>query len=199
LVLQISFEAIKGALGAAAEIQAFLASHGERYCLIGGLALPRWGQVRATQDADVSLLCPFGSEPAAVDRLLAGFKGRRPDAREFALRQRVLLLWSSAGVGIDVALAALPFEERCVGRASDWTVPPGVALKTCCAEDLVVLKAFAGRPQDWIDVESVLVRQRQILDWRLIVRELKPLLELRETPEQLEKLQQLRRRIEKGA
>lgn len=155
--------------------------------------------MRATQDADVSLLCPFGSERAAVDRLLAGFRGRRPDARDFALRQRVLLLWSSSGVPIDVALAALPFEERCVGRASDWTIPPGVVLKTCCAEDLVVLKTFAGRPQDWIDIESILVRQRRTLDWRLIVDELKPLLELRETPENLEQLEQLRRKVEKGA
>ena len=155
--------------------------------------------MRATQDADVTLLCPFGSEPAAVDRLLAGFKGRMPGAREFALRQRVLLLWSSSGVGIDVALAALPFEERCVERSSDWTIPPGVVLKTCGAEDLVVLKTFAGRPQDWIDLQSVLVRQRRTLDWRLIVEELKPLLELRETPENLEKLLQLRNEVAKGA
>jgi hypothetical protein len=155
--------------------------------------------VRATQDADITLLCPLGSEPAAVDRLLAGFKARIAGAREFALRQRVLLLLSSEGVGIDVALGALPFEERCVGRASDWTIPPGVVLRTCCAEDLVVLKAFAGRPQDWIDLESVLVRQRRTLDWRLIVEELKPLLDLRGTPGHMAKLQQLRSKVEKGA
>lgn len=155
--------------------------------------------MRATQDADVTLLCPFGGEADPVDRLLAGFRPRREGAREFALRNRVLLLWSSEGVGIDVALGALPFEERCVGRASDWTVPPGVVLRTCIAEDLVVLKAFAGRPQDWLDLESVLVRQRRSLDWRLIVRELKPLLELRETPENLEKLQQLRHKVESDA
>lgn len=134
-----------------------------------------------------------------MDRLLAGFRPRRDDAREFALRNRVLLLWSREGVGIDVALGALPFEERCVGRASDWTIPPGVVLRTCTAEDLVVLKAFAGRPQDWLDLESVLVRQRRTLDWRLILGELKPLLELRETPENLDKLQQLRHKVDKGA
>ena len=155
--------------------------------------------MRATQDADVTLLCPFGNESAPVDRLLAGFKPRRDDAREFALRNRVLLLWSRQGVGIDVALGALPFEERCVARASDWTIPPGVVLRTCIAEDLVVLKAFAGRPQDWLDLESVLVRQRRTLNWRLILRELKPLLELRETPENLDKLQALRRSIGQGA
>lgn len=131
--------------------------------------------------------------------MLAGFKPRNPDAREFALRNRVLLLRSSANVGIDVALGGLPFEERCVERASDWTFSRNLVLHTCSAEDLVILKAFAGRAQDWIDVETVLVRQRRALDWRLILGELKPLLDLRETPENLEKLRQLRSKVEKGA
>jgi len=43
------------------------------------------------------------------------------------------------------------------------------------------------------------MRQGRSLDWRLIVDELKPLLDLRETPENLEKLQQLRSKVEKRA
>jgi len=144
------------------------------------------------------MLCRFGSEPAAVDSLLGAFAPRIPDARESALRQRLVLLWSREGMGIAVALGTLPFEERCVSRASDWTVPPGIALRTCCAEDLVVLKAFAGRPQDWIDIESVLVCQRRTLDWRMIHEELEPLLELRGTPEQLGALLKLRNKVERG-
>ena len=99
---------------------------------------------------------------------------------------------------MDIAFGALPFEERCVEQATDWELSPGIVLHTCSAEDLVILKAFAGRPRDWIDVESVLVRQGRSLDWRLIVGELKPLLEMRETPENLEKLQQLRDKVSKG-
>ena len=152
-----------------------------------------------TQDVDVTLLCPFGDEAAAIDRLLAAFNPRNPDARKFALRQRVVLLWSKDGVGIDVALGALPFEERCVSRASDWTVPPGVTLRTCSAEDLMVLKSFAGRPKDWLDLETVFVRQRRKLDWRLIEDELKPLLELRGTQENLEALRKLRHKVENDA
>ena len=100
---------------------------------------------------------------------------------------------------MDVAFGGLPFEERCVNRASDWELAPGIVLHTCSAEDLVILKAFAGRPRDWIDIETVLVRQRRSLDWRLIIRELKPLLEIREAPESLAQLQQLRSKVEKGA
>ena len=54
-----------------------------------------------------------------------------------------------------------------------------MALRTCSAEDLVVLKAFAGRDVDWLDIGGVAVRQAGRLDERLIFRELEPLLELK--------------------
>jgi len=47
-------------------------------------------------------------------------------------------------------------------RASAFEFEPGVLVRTCSAEDLVVLKVFAGRPQDWIDVEGTIVRQGRI-------------------------------------
>lgn len=180
-------------------MQRYLDENGERYCLIGGLALQRWGEPRVTRDVDLTLLCPFGAEASAADRLLKAFKPRIEGARALALQRRVLLIWSGAGIGVDVAFGGLPFEERCVLRSSDWELSPGIVLHTCSAEDLVILKTFAGRPRDWIDLESVLVRQWRSLDWRLVVDELKPLLELRETPENLDTLQRLRRKIEKGA
>lgn len=175
-----------------------LSRAGERYCLIGGLAVQRWGEPRVTRDVGLTLLCPFGHEAAAADLLLSEFRPRMADARQFALRNRVLLLQAGDGIGIDIALGSLPFEERCVGRASDWELAPGTVLRTCSAEDLVVLKAFAGRPRDWVDLENVLVRQRLSLDWALVVRELRPLLELRETPENLDRLQALWRRVGRG-
>jgi hypothetical protein len=180
-------------LEAAFEIQRFLLQAGERFCVIGAVALQRWGEPRATRDVDLTLLCPFGRETAALERLLGRFASRIPDARDFGLKNRVVLLKSSGGVGIDVALGGLPFEERCVERASDWPVAGG-SLRTCSAEDLIVLKAFAGRPQDWLDIEKVLVRRRAVLDWSLVVEELKPLLALRDAPERLDQLEQMRSR-----
>jgi Nucleotidyl transferase AbiEii toxin, Type IV TA system len=97
---------------AAAEIQQFLQRAGERYCFIGGVALQRWGEPRFTRDVDLTLLCPYGAEAQAVDRLLARFAERIPDARTFALQHRVLLLQGATDVPIDVALGGIPFEER---------------------------------------------------------------------------------------
>ncbi|MFN7140814.1 MAG: hypothetical protein ACK4UN_15870, partial [Limisphaerales bacterium] len=49
----------------------------------------------ATVDADITLLTGFGGEVPFVDEMLAHFQPRYERARDFALRNRVLLLWSS--------------------------------------------------------------------------------------------------------
>ena len=168
---------------AALELQDFCARHAWRFCFIGGIAVQRWSEPRLTQDVELSLLTGFGSEARYVDLLLGSFSGRRPDAREFALKHRVLLLESVSGIPLDVALGAMPFEARAVERSSVFAVGAGASLQTCSAEDLVVLKVLAGREKDWLDVEGVVLRQGESLDTELVFRELEPLLELKEAPD----------------
>jgi hypothetical protein len=175
---------------AAAGVQAVLLSHEWRFCFIGGVAVQRWGHPRFTQDIDLTLLTGFGSEECFVDALLKALDPRRPDARDFALQNRVLLARTHEGVDVDIALGALPFEERTVARASGWLVRENVSLTTCSAEDLIVHKAFAGRGRDWDDLESVLIRQHRRLNLAQVRAELQPLLELKGAPEALQKLEQ---------
>lgn len=184
-----------GVFHAAAALQQVCESHGWRYCFIGGIALQRWGEPRLTNDADLTLLTGFGGEEAFVDVLLQHFAGRLNDVREFALRHRVLLLRTDSGVGLDVALAALPFEESAVRRSSVFAYPDNVRLRTCSAEDLIVFKAFAARGQDWVDVERIITRQGTGLDWAYIRRQLEPLAQAKEAPEIVDQLERLRRSL----
>jgi hypothetical protein len=178
---------------AASSLQSFLNSRDWRFCFIGGLAVLRWGEPRLTRDVDVSLLCPFGSEDAVSDSLLtAGYHGRISDARGFARAARVLLLEARNGVPIDVALAALPFEEKVVDRSTHFDFEPGASLRTCSAEDLIVLKLFAFRPRDVADVETVVVRQGH-LDWDYIEENLLPLAEIKDEPAIIMTFERLRR------
>jgi hypothetical protein len=173
---------------AALEVQTFCRARSWRFCFIGGLAVQRWGEPRLTQDADLTVITGFGGEAPFVDTLLASFPGRLADARDFALRNRVVLARSSGGVPLDIALGAMLFEEHAVTRASDFAIAPDVVISTCSAEDLIVFKAFAGRARDWLDIEGIAVRQATRLDERLIWTELVPLLALKESPEDAHRL-----------
>lgn len=182
---------MNGLFSAAREVQTFCDAEGWRFCFIGGLAVLRWGEPRQTRDVDLTLLTGFGGEEPFVDRLVERFNSRLPDAKRFALDNRVLLLSSDEGVGIDVALGALTFEEHAVDRATHWQIDAGLKLRTCSAEDLIVYKVFAGRPQDWIDVEMIIARRSGDIDIKQVREELAPLLELKGTTEDLERLTDL--------
>jgi hypothetical protein len=146
-----------------------------------------------TKDVDLTLMTGFGGEEIYVDELLRHYEPRRPDGRAFALANRVLLLRSGSGLGIDIALGALPFERGAIFRASDVEVYPGVRLRFCSAEDLIVLKAFASRDLDWHDVGMTIVRQAgNGLDWKYIREQIEPLAILKGAPEILIRLEGLR-------
>jgi hypothetical protein len=163
-----------------------------RACVIGGLAVQRWGEPRLTRDVDLSLLTGFGHETGFIDKLLESYQARIEDPVAFALRNRVLLLVRD-GIGIDIALAAIPFEERVIERSSFFEFLPGKTLRTCSAEDLIVYKAFADRQRDWADIEGILIRQGSALDVRSIEVELGPLVAAKESPGILTRLNQMLR------
>ncbi|MGI9034520.1 MAG: nucleotidyl transferase AbiEii/AbiGii toxin family protein [Pyrinomonadaceae bacterium] len=176
----------------AEELQKFCEKRGWKFCIIGGLALQFWGEQRLTKDVDLTLLTGFGTEEIYIDTLLRKFPARIEDAKNFALRSRVLLLQTENKIGIDISLGAFPFEETMVNRAAYQKYLPQISLKICSAEDLVVLKSFADRSKDWSDIQTVLIKQDN-LDWNYIFEQLAPLIELKEAPEILTKLENLRK------
>jgi hypothetical protein len=176
---------------AAREIGAFCEQRSWAYCFIGGLAVLRWGEPRLTRDVDLTLLAGFGTEEPFIVELLESFPSRLDDAAEFARQNRVVLLRANNGTPIDIALGALPFEERAVARSSPFDIGDAEALLTCGAEDLVVYKAFAGRDRDWLDIEGIVVRQAAQLDHDLIWEEVRPLLAIKGTPDAEDRLSAL--------
>jgi len=177
---------------AALHLQTFCDLQDWRSCFIGGIAVQRWGEPRVTRDVDLTILAGFGSEQRFIEPLLAAYPARIAEAEQFALRHRVLLLRSAAGIGIDISFGALPFEETVIRRASSFAFGPGVCLRTCSAEDLVVLKLFASRALDVHDAEGVVLRNKRQLDWQYIENQLLPLAEVKDEPSILRTLARLR-------
>lgn len=175
----------------AVELQRYLESRQLAFCFIGGIVIQRWGEPRVTGDVDATIVIPFGSEREAATEILKRYQSRIDDPISFATQARILLLQDLSGFKIDLSFGGMPFEERMLQRASNWSVPGHGRINTCSAEDLIILKAFASRPQDWIDVRNVIIRQGQQLNRDLILEELEPLVQLKEEPEILDHLQQL--------
>lgn len=183
----------------ALELQTFCEDHDWKFCVIGGLAVQHWGEPRFTKDVDLTLLAGFGGEEAIVDEWLARYEARIADARAFSLVRRVLLLRSSEGIGIDVALGALPFEESAIARSKKIAIEKGAALRLCSAEDLIVMKAFASRPLDWHDIRGILVRQgTRKLNWSYVQRYLRPLCDLKDAPEIMAELERIKKEVRAG-
>jgi len=170
------------------EMQNFIQNQGWIFCFIGGLAVLRWGEIRMTQDIDISLFIEFGDEEKYLKKILKHFRSRIPDAFDFALNHRVLLLKASNNVPVDIAIAGFPFEKEMINRSSLFLFQPDCALKTCSAEDLIILKAFANRNKDWSDIESIIVKQGNNLNVKYINERLRPLSDLKEEPEIMDRI-----------
>jgi hypothetical protein len=178
------------------KFQALCLSLNWEFCFIGGIAVQHWGEPRLTRDVDASVLTGFGPEEDFISAILKTYQARLPDAKEFAQRHRVLLVQTPSGIDFDISLAALPFEEEMIRRSRVVEYLPGIELRVCSAEDLIVLKSFADRPQDWQDVNSIIERQgNETLDWQYIITSLSPLVEVKEDPQILQKLKKLRDKV----
>ncbi len=138
--------------------------------------------MRLTRHVDVTLFTGFGLEGPVIDELLAMYKSRLENAKKFALDNRVLLLESKGGIGVDIALGGIPFEEEMIRRATLFNFLPEFSISTFSAEDLIILKAFANREQDWTDIKGILIRQQGKILWDYVSKQLEPLCLAKELP-----------------
>lgn len=165
-----------------------------QFCFIGGLAVHRWGQPRQTDDVDATVWTEFGNERPVIDLVMQGLVGRIADVEQFAVQNRVLLCQEPQGIDVDISLAAFPFELDLINRSQLESFRE-MQLRICGPSDLVILKAFANRPHDWTDIRGVLVRSGSMLDWPTIERELTVLAELKEEPEIVDQLREMRNSV----
>lgn len=78
-----------------------------------------------------------------------------------------------------------------IRRAHVIAFSKGFKPPVCTAEDLFVMKVFASRPKDWLDAESIAIRQEGKLDRHYIIKQLILLCDLRGTPESVERAKKL--------
>lgn len=159
-----------------------------QYVLIGGIALQWWGEPRFTRDVDVTVLVNLGEEEKVIRKILSAFSPRISNALEFALKNRVCLVQNRDGYEIDISFGIPGYEEEVMRRAVGCKLGEGTVM-ICSAEDLIVHKAVAGRPQDLTDIEGIIMRQGNKLDVNYIRKWLKDFSDLLEMPELFERFE----------
>lgn len=165
------------------QLHRFLIEREIPYAIIGGIAVQRWGQPRLTRDVDLTIQLPAGREEPILREILRAFPGRMDDALQFALVHRVLPVRLPGGSEADITLGLPGYEEHVIARAVDYDLGGERTVKLCSAEDLIIHKAVAGRPQDLMDIEGIVARQRDRLDLAYLRRWLVELSTLLDDPE----------------
>ena len=154
--------------GAVVRVAKLLESHNLAFALIGGLASSIRGRLRVTADIDLVVDCEV---PAAIS-LLGELDNEsfRPfvEEAETSIRQFYILPLEdvASGTPIDLAIGASGFEKLIVQRASK---PQGYPIPVATAEDLLLMKLMAGRPQDQSDIQGVLSTNRDTIEWNYCI------------------------------
>lgn len=183
----------------AAELQELLLSEGLDFFFVGGIPLQIWGQPRLTTDIDLTIFTELTNEDARIKWFLTRYKpliGDESSTLQFARQRRVLILQSKTKTEIDVMLGGLADINEELRRASYQQFTPSVSLKICSADSLIALKTVAGRAQDMVDIESVLIKQVSI-DWEYIEGYLAQVMEYEDISSKVDQLKKLREKCGK--
>jgi hypothetical protein len=142
-----------------------------RYAVVGGLATLLRGRPRFTQDVDVLLDVPQLALPGLLDELAhLGFAFDRATViREYVREHMTTFRFGS--VRIDWLKPVLPLYARTLAEASVLTWTEGHTVRVATAEGLILTKMVSFRPQDQVDIETLLIANRNEIDVGLIQRE----------------------------
>lgn len=165
--------------------------------IIGGVAAGILGRPRVTRDVDALVrLEPSRWEAFLTAGTRFGFTPRVSDALAFAERARVLLVsHQSSSIDVDLSFAGLPFEDEAIARATRIDLY-GLTLAVPTPEDLIIMKAIAGRVRDHADIASIRDAQPR-LDLKRIRRWVKDFSAVLERPEIVADLERMLRRKRK--
>lgn len=154
-----------------ARVASALRSHDVPFMLIGGQAVLVHGEPRLTLDVDVTLGVPPDDLARVLDACETMGTEPLPEAVEDFVRDTFVLPVGDpeTGIRIDLIFSTTPFESQAIERAIQIDVS-GTSIPFATAEDLIIHKLFAGRARDIEDVEGVIRRKGEDLDWEYLHR-----------------------------
>ncbi len=154
---------------------------GPPFALVGGVAASLRGRLRATEDIDLILLTDVDGALELVVRLEG--TSFQPLFREYerVVRSAYILALEHlpSAITLDLAIGTSGFEQQIIRRAGIISIA-NVNVKVATAEDLILMKLLASRPQDEQDIVGILAVQGKSVDWgycESVARELEEVVE----------------------
>ncbi len=138
-----------------------------RHALIGGLAVGLRSRPRATKDADFIVHVPTLAFPGLLEELLEhGFEFDLMDLVRRWSVERFLVLHRGK-VRVDWMQPILPVYAKVLDTAEErpW-IDTGIRVAT--AEGLILTKLISFRSQDQVDIETLLIANRDDIDLDII-------------------------------
>ncbi len=150
------------------------AARSVRHALIGGLAISMRGRPRLTQDIDFLVDVTLIALPGLLDDLVERGFSLEPMVVIKEYTRENITAFKFGPVRIDWLKPVLPFYSRALADAAplEWT--EGHTVRVATAEGLILTKIVAFRPQDQMDIETLLTANRDSIDIQLIREEWSP-------------------------
>ena len=139
--------------------------------VIGGLAVGAWGEPRVTRAADLKVQLGRDDAERLLRVLASDYVSLLRDPGQALRRQALVFVQDAAGTRLDLLLADTPYDVLAIQRGCDIEVQPGLTIRLCTPEDLILYKLISTRLRDREDAAGVIRRQGNklddtyILDW----------------------------------
>jgi len=133
--------------------------------LVGGLAVAYWGEPRFTKDIDLSVyLGPSGTDALLAELTKSKFIFHKKEIMTLVkLSNRFAIADPSDTYRIDLWLPRTDFEKSALDRRLKKIIDHKY-INLISPEDLILFKLLANRPQDLLDIQGILARQKRNLD-----------------------------------
>jgi hypothetical protein len=145
-----------------------------RHALIGGLASVLRGRPRFTRAVDVLLDVPQIVLPELLDDLVGRGFALAPAVVVKEYVREYMASFPFGGVQIGWLKPVLPLDSRTIADAAPLKWTEGRTVRVATAEGLILTQMVAFRPQNQIDVETLLTANRDTVDVGLIREQWSP-------------------------
>jgi predicted nucleotidyltransferase len=148
------------------------------YAVIGGIAVVSYDYQRTTKDVDITVLCKIEEMEVIHKKFLKEYYPLYNDSLQFFSSNFLLPVKDrETKIKIDVAAGLTLFDETIIKRKKRTKLGKA-EFNICTLEDLIVYKLFAARFADLADIEILVRKNKNKIDFNYLVKTVEKFKEL---------------------